>query len=267
MNAYESDVKEFFLDIATPTRVKHIYREDSAGLAFITMPTAELCSKAVIDKNGEYIKDRWVSTDWAEERPQKNNKNSGPRNAHLKGTTVRIWVGNLHREVEKETLTELFADKGATTDVFIIGNDPTRPKIAYVSFETTDIADAVVEEFQNHNLMDYNLRLDWAEARKSGGGAFKRKALSEKPEGCVTCFLGRLSDDVDDEKLVEFFKEAGTIANIRYIEKDGEFRGVAFVEFETTEATDKAVELNGAELLGRNIRVDYAGERKQKPRY
>ena len=32
-----------------------------------------------------------------------------------------------------------------------------------------------------------------------------------------------------DDKLEELFKEAGTIESIRYMERDGEFKGVAFV--------------------------------------
>lgn len=78
--------------------------------------------------------------------------------------------------------------------------------------------------------MDYTVRLDWAEPRQNNGGGNKRKReLTEKPDGCVTCFVGRLSDDVDDEKLKELFKDAGEISQIRYLERDGEFKGSAFI--------------------------------------
>ena len=80
--------------------------------------------------------------------------------------------------------------------------------------------------------MGNSLRLDWAEPRRDngkGGGRKRKQELSEKTEGCVTCFVGRLADTVDDDKLEELFKEAGTIESIRYMERDGEFKGVAFV--------------------------------------
>lgn len=57
----------------------------------------------------------------------------------------------------------------------------------------------------------------------------------------------------------------GEIAAIRWVEKDGQFKGCGFLEFTTTEATDEAVKLNGSDLLGRRVRVDFATSRK--PRY
>lgn len=37
----------------------------------------------------------------------------------------------------------------------------------------------------------------------------------------------------------------------------GAFRGGGFVEFATSEAADKALLLDGKEVLGRNIRLDW----------
>jgi len=268
-NAYEADIEAFFTEqVCKPVSIRHKWDEERPGLAWITFATNEQASKAVIDCNNEYIKDRYVNTDWAEERKNSGKKSfgSGPKNANLKGTTNRIWIGNLHRECENETLIDLFKPTATPTDVFILGRDESRPKMAYCSFETTDLASAVVETYQGSSVMDHNIRLDWAEPRRDGGnGGRKRKQeLSEKQEGCVTCFVGRLSDTVDDDKLVELFKDCGEVTNIRYMERDGEFKGVAFVQFSETEATDKAVQLNGTSFLGKNIRVDFAADRKKR---
>lgn len=272
INAFEDDVKEFFSDIETPLSVRHRWNEDRPGIAFVSFSSPQMASRAVIEKHHEYIKDRYVNCDWAEERKKSFNSggrsNRGPKNAHLKDTTERIWVGNLHREVYDDQVIEFFKDIGNLTDVYIIGRDPDRPKIAYVSFETKELATKAVETLQGEYLMDQNVRLDWAEPRhNSGGGGRGQKrsqALSEKQEGCVTCFVGRLPDTVDDDKLADLFKDCGEISGIRYMERDGEFKGVAFVEFTETEATDKAVLLNGSDFLGRQIRVDFAGQSKKK---
>lgn len=272
VNAYEKDIKEFFTEkVAAPVSIRHKWEESRPGLAWVTFATNEQASKAVIDCNGEYIKDRYVFTDWA--KPRQNNgggkRSSGPRNAHLKDTTNRVWVGNVHREVDQESLSDFFKETGVPTDVYILAGDGSRPQIAFVSFESNEIATKAVENLQGEYLMGNGLRLDWAEPRRdsgNGGGRKRKQELSEKPEGCVTCFVGRLADTVDDDKLEELFKEAGTIESIRYMERDGEFKGVAFVQFSETESTDKAVQKNGTSFLGKTIRVDYAADRK-KPAY
>jgi len=266
INAFEADITEFFTDIEKPAQVRHKWFEDRPGIAFIQFSSPEVATKCVIDKNNEYIKSRYINTDWSEERKQSVNTR-GPRNAHLKDTTLRVWVGNLHREVQEENVIEYFSSVGILTDVYIIGRDETRPKIAYISFESNELATKAVETLSGGSLMDYTVRLDWAEPRQNNAGGNKRKReLTEKPDGCVTCFVGRLSDDVDDEKLKELFKDAGEISQIRYLERDGEFKGSAFIEFAETESTDKAVLLNGSSFLNRQIRVDFAESSNKKKR-
>ena len=42
-------------------------------------------------------------------------------------------------------------------------------------------------------------------------------------------------------------------------------KGIGFVAFHDTESVDKAVTLGGENLDGRPIRLDYAGQKKEKP--
>merc|ERR1711918_306572 len=84
--------------------------------------------------------------------------------------------------------------------------------------------------------------------------------------GCTTVFVGKLSDDVWDEdgaQLTEFFKDCGSVSNVRFMtdRETQAFKGCAWVDFEDTDATDEAVKLNGSELCGRNIKVDFAAPR------
>jgi len=261
-NAFESDVREFFQDIEDPERINHKWSEDRPGIAFVSFSSPEVASAACINKHKEYIKDRYVFCDWAEDfKKASGARNRGPRNAHLKDTTSRIWIGNLHREVYEDAIQELFKEVGTLTDVFIIGKDESRPKVAYCSFSTNEEASACVEKFQNHALMDYNMRLDWAEPRTNSGKSRPKRELSEKQDGCVTVFLGGLSEEITDEKVAEHFKDCGTIERIRYPEP---WKGIAFCQFTETEATDKAVLLNGEMFMGRSMRVDFAADKKRE---
>lgn len=59
--------------------------------------------------------------------------------------------------------------------------------------------------------------------------------------------------------------EGCNIANIRWLERDGEFKGVGFVEFVDTKTADKAMEkaTAGLNIGGRWIRADWAGDKKK----
>eukprot|EP00495_Collosphaeridae_sp_1-RS-2012_P004564 TRINITY_DN3869_c0_g1_i1.p1 TRINITY_DN3869_c0_g1~~TRINITY_DN3869_c0_g1_i1.p1 ORF type:complete len:166 (+),score=27.94 TRINITY_DN3869_c0_g1_i1:115-612(+) len=115
------------------------------------------------------------------------------------------------------------------------------------------------------------LKIDWAEDRKGGG---KKKGgrvpdwvnnpLSERPDNCYSVFLGNLDFNITEDDVKKHFKDCGEIKTVRWMQKDGEFRGGGFVEFATTEAVDKAVKLCGKEIIGRAARVDYAKPRLQE---
>lgn len=86
-----------------------------------------------------------------------------------------------------------------------------------------------------------------------------RRERTPKPEGSRKLFIGNLSYNIDDETIVDFFKDCGELTGLRWISRQGteEFRGCGFVEFGATEEADKAVKLDGRELLGRPIRIDW----------
>ena len=79
-------------------------------------------------------------------------------------------------------------------------------------------------------------------------------------------FVGGLSWDTSDDGLRTAFEKYGSITEAKVIlDRDtGRSRGFGFVSFSEDDAATKAVqEMNGAELDGRNIRVDEANERSR----
>ena len=79
-------------------------------------------------------------------------------------------------------------------------------------------------------------------------------------------FIGGLSWDTTDSTLAAFFAQAGTVISAvvimdRYTQKS---KGFGFVEMSTEEEAEKAKQLSGQSLDGRNIVVSEA--RPQLPR-
>ena len=81
-------------------------------------------------------------------------------------------------------------------------------------------------------------------------------------------FVGNLSFDTTREELEAFFAPMGEIAEVMVpTDRDsGRPRGFAFVTFASAESATEAIQkLDGAELGGRNLRVNAATERTDRP--
>ena len=80
-------------------------------------------------------------------------------------------------------------------------------------------------------------------------------------------FVGSLPFSTTDEELKEYFSQAGNVTDAKVImdRMTGRSRGFGFVEFETTEEAQKAIDqFNEAEYEGRTLTVNEA--REQAPR-
>ena len=80
----------------------------------------------------------------------------------------------------------------------------------------------------------------------------------------VRLYVGNLPFSVSEQDLEELFSRAGTVESARIVtDRDtGRSRGFAFVEMDTREAADAAIEsLNGFEVDGRSLTVNEARSR------
>jgi len=81
-------------------------------------------------------------------------------------------------------------------------------------------------------------------------------------------FVGSLSYDVTQGQLEELFAGVGTVESATLItdKYSGQSKGFGFVEMSSDEEAAKAItELNGKELSGRNIVVNEARPREERP--
>ena len=81
-------------------------------------------------------------------------------------------------------------------------------------------------------------------------------------------YVGNLSYDASEAGLTEDFGKAGPVKSVKIImdQMTGRSRGFAFVEMETPEATQDAIQMyDGKELYGRALKVNLAKERSERP--
>jgi RNA recognition motif-containing protein len=82
-------------------------------------------------------------------------------------------------------------------------------------------------------------------------------------------FVGKLSYDTTDDSLKARFAEFGTVTSASVIKDrdSGMSKGFAFVEMETQEAAQAAINaLNGQTFEGREIVVNVARPREDRPK-
>ena len=85
-------------------------------------------------------------------------------------------------------------------------------------------------------------------------------------------FVGSLPFSTTDDQLAQLFASAGTVASAKVIvdKFSGRSKGFGFVEMSSDDEANKAIEtLNGSDMGGRNIVVNEArprAERPQRPR-
>jgi len=81
-------------------------------------------------------------------------------------------------------------------------------------------------------------------------------------------YVGNLSYSTTEGDVADLFKQAGEVVSCELIldRFTSKSRGFAFVEMASQEDANKAIEMfNGTDLQGRNIRVNEARPREERP--
>jgi RNA recognition motif-containing protein len=85
-----------------------------------------------------------------------------------------------------------------------------------------------------------------------------RKAKDQPGEvNPLAVFITGIPAGVNEEKLKELFAQCGTIKEVRLVKDKitGQLKGFAYIDFETTEATEVALKMDQTQMYGKPIRV------------
>ena len=85
----------------------------------------------------------------------------------------------------------------------------------------------------------------------------------------MNIYVGNLSYNMTEEELQQVFEEFGSVNNVNIIKdrETGNSKGFGFVEMENQGEAENAInDLNGAEVKGRNIKVNESLPRTERPR-
>ncbi|KAF1951848.1 RNA-binding domain-containing protein [Byssothecium circinans] len=183
-----------------------------------------------------------------------------------------LFVGNLSWNVDEDWLAREFDGFGEITGCRIITDRETqRPKgFGYVEFATSEAAAKAKAEMHDKDLDGRPLNVDFSTPRQNNANPKDKSnnraaRFGDKPSvPSNTLFIGNLSFDSSNESIHEAFSAYGEISRVSLPtdRETGAPKGFGYVDYGTVDEAKAALEaLNGYEVDGRPIRVDYATPR------
>jgi len=266
----EEQLKETLGEISNIEWLMHQDSGKFRGAVFAEFASVA-AAQAAVEKNGADLNGRALKVELAQ-----------PKKAPAAGAAIddnepneSVFLGNLSWSVDEDAVRNIFSDCGTVARIKWLEKEGQFMGKAFIDFDSTESATKAVAK-NGEDLLGRPMKLNFSKPRADKGWADSAKKSDKpqrsytpagpKPEGCLEIFCGNLSYTIDEDKIADFFKDCGTVTNTRWLNdrETQEFKGIGFVSFDTTEEVDKAVAKGGQYLDGRQIRIDYAGQKKKE---
>jgi len=191
--------------------------------------------------------------------------------------SFRLFVGGIAWSVDEDQLRKDFTECGEVVDCKLLMDKETGKSrgIAFITMADKKGCDAALA-FDGQDYAGRSLNVNMATSTggkgKDGKGKGKDKGKGKgkgksktKPDGCTSVVVKGLSYEVTQEDLEKCFKSCGEGAtNVKILtdRETGQSRGMAFVDFDDTNAVDEAMKLSETNLKGRSFYMDYSVPRE-----
>ncbi|NXR28594.1 NUCL protein, partial [Cinclus mexicanus] len=180
----------------------------------------------------------------------KKKKTDGPTSA------FSLYVSNLACTKEfdelKTGLREFFGKKNIEILDVRIG---ASKRFGYVDFSSAEDLDKALQ-MNGKKLMGLEIKLEKAKSKET-------MKENKKERDARTLFLKNLPYRLTEDEIREVFENALEVRIV--MNKDGNSKGMAYVEFKTEAEANKALEeKQGTEIEGRAVVIDFTGEKSQQ---
>ncbi|XP_058074960.1 polyadenylate-binding protein 7 [Magnolia sinica] len=168
-----------------------------------------------------------------------------------------LYVGDLHPDVTEGNLVDAFSGTGNLASVRVCRDSITGRSLGYgyVNYITPEDATRAMEKLNHTPLNGQLIRIMWShrdpDARKSGIG---------------NLFVKNLNESINNVKLHDMFSKFGKILSCKVVmTQDGKSRGYGFVQFESDESANAAIEnVNGSMVEGKQIYVGHFVKKSER---
>ena len=155
----------------------------------------------------------------------------------------KLYVGNLSYSATAEQIIELFSAYGRVEEANVVNGKG----FGFVEFSDAEEAEKAKSELDGSLYSGRNIKVALANPPRPKG------------EPGSKLYVGNLNYEVSLEQFTKLFEQFGEIYHANLLEG----KGYGFVEFATRDMAAAAQEkLDGSEYEGRNLRIDFAGKKK-----
>ncbi|KAK4167671.1 putative nuclear and cytoplasmic polyadenylated RNA-binding protein [Cladorrhinum sp. PSN259] len=170
-----------------------------------------------------------------------------------------LYVGGLDPRVTEDVLRQIFETTGHVQNVKIIPDKNAKGyNYGFVEYDDPGSAERAMQTLNGRRVHQSEIRVNWAYQSNSNN--------KEDTSNHFHIFVGDLSNEVNDEILMQAFSAFGSVSEARVMwdMKTGRSRGYGFVAFRDRPEAEKALSSMDGEWLGsRAIRCNWANQKGQ----
>ena len=185
-----------------------------------------------------------------------NNKNKPKPDSEIpQNAFEELFVRNLSYSTTEQGLAEFFGKYGDVEVTRILTDRQTQKSkgIGFCKFYEKKAAAAAMADKDNLELDGRKIEIRYSNDNSPRQGNKSNNKSSSK----FSVFVGNLSFKSNENSIRKFFAPCGNILDIRIAKNDeGKMKGFAHIDFDSEDAVKKAVQKNGKNLDGRDLRVD-----------
>ncbi|KAF2197019.1 hypothetical protein GQ43DRAFT_226605 [Delitschia confertaspora ATCC 74209] len=184
-----------------------------------------------------------------------------PRRAAPEPNKRALYVGGLDPRVTEDVLRQIFETTGHVQNVKIIPDKNFQSKgfnYGFVEYDDPGAAERAMQTLNGRRVHNTEIRVNWAYQSNSSS--------KEDTSNHFHIFVGDLSNEVNDEVLLQAFSNFGPVSEARVMwdMKTGRSRGYGFVAFRDRADAERALSSMDGEWLGsRAIRCNWANQKGQ----
>ncbi|KAK1750655.1 putative nuclear and cytoplasmic polyadenylated RNA-binding protein [Echria macrotheca] len=170
-----------------------------------------------------------------------------------------LYVGGLDPRVTEDVLRQIFETTGHVQNVKIIPDKNAKGyNYGFVEYDDPGSAERAMQTLNGRRVHQSEIRVNWAYQSNTSS--------KEDTSNHFHIFVGDLSNEVNDEVLLQAFSAFGSVSEARVMwdMKTGRSRGYGFVAFRERPDAEKALSSMDGEWLGsRAIRCNWANQKGQ----
>lgn len=223
----------------------------SLGYAYVNYLNASDGERALEQLNYSLIKNRACRIMWSQRDPALRKTGQG-----------NIFIKNLDEQIDNKALHDTFAAFGNVLSCKVATDEHGRSKgYGFVHYETNEAADNAIKAVNGMLLNDKKVYVGHHISRKE-----RQSKIEEMKAQYTNLYVKNLDPETSQEEFEKLFGEFGNVTSaIIQIDEDGRSKGFGFVNFETHDEAQLAVDaLHDKEINGRKLFVSRAQKKAER---